>query len=655
VSESRSWNALVHIIRAVTRGLAFGFLGFLFCGLLDAQPALQPLSDSSFWTFERFRGAGRSTVAGQGNDGVLEMWSEGAEGMAAEYRSVPIPVEPNRKYRVRIEIKTKGLESIDAGLTGAPYVRFWDAQLLPSSYQPSGSLAPADSDWHAVEAIVTTPATARTAEIHLAYAAYGTYVDDLRPRNSGKARGHLWVRDVTIESGEIVAPLPPTIHVSDPAVQQAIDTVFEVLHDSSLLGRFVDSDGYTDSSNIVPDISFGLYGVRRQGYAEYMTTMARQWEELGESSSPDGKIPQRVMSQILFPLGVAEIFSFTGDRGFLTRMLPIADRALEYVIQRGDSEGLVRLVEYGQWRIGEGADWVDWYPTRMEGKTFNFHQWYVWSLRRMAALHEECGRGPDQVPGADVQRAARYRQLADRIEQTLRTKYWAGDHFVTNVDYGGKVADERWLDDHVWAIRLGTANPEQVRAIWSWIDEDPFYYEGVPTRWAAFRDPVHGPLSWFGRLGAGDILARYRTGNSERGIQLLDRISEIFARDRNVYEAYSMWGTIAPGTLGWGNYTEHAGGYLWALTEGPFGIVLESDGEALGTITPRFPETWSHADTTVRVRGTTIQINYDRAAGGSRKLTIRGDGDRQPIRLVLPVRGPRLIQVGSGGSESIEY
>ncbi len=655
MSESKFWRVAINVVRVVPCGLLFVLAGLLLCDPLAAQPSLQPLSDSSFWSFERFRGGGRSTVAGEGSDAVLEMWSEGPEGMAAEFRSLPVPVEPNRKYRVRIEIKTKGLEAIDAGLTGAPYVRFWDGELLPGPYQPSGSLAPADSEWHSVEAVVTTPATARTAEIHLAYAAYGTYVDDLRPRNSGKARGHLWVRRVSIEPEELVTPLQSTIHVSDPVVQQAIGAVFQTLHDGSLTGRFVDSDGYTDSSNIVPDISFGLYGVRRQGYSEYMETMMRQWEELGESSSPDGKIPQRVMAQILFPLGVAEIFSFTGDRGFLSRMLPIADRALDYVIQRGDPEGLVRLVEYGQWRIGEGADWVDWYPTRMEGKTFNFHQWYVWSLRRMAALHEEFGKGPDRMSCADPERASRYRTLADRIERTLRTRYWVGDHFVTNVDYGGKVADERWLDDHVWAIRLGTATPEQVRAIWSWIDRDPFYYEGVPTRWAAFRDPVHGPLSWFGRLGAGDILARYRTGNSQRGIELLNRISQIFARDRNVYEAYTMWGTIAPGTLGWGNYTEHAGGYLWALTEGPFGIVLESDGEALATITPRFPGAWSHADTSVQVRGTKIRVDYDRAAGGSRKLTIKGDGEQQPIRLILPGRSPRLIRVGSGVSESVEY
>jgi hypothetical protein len=106
-------------------------------------------------------------------------------------------------------------------------------------------------------------------------------------------------------------------------VQEAIDAVANGIHNGSLSGTFVDSDGYTDSSNIVPDLSFGLYGVRRQGQRKYMETFAKEWEALGLSATPEGKLPQRVMCQVLFALGVDEIFSFTGDEHFLARMLPI--------------------------------------------------------------------------------------------------------------------------------------------------------------------------------------------------------------------------------------------------------------------------------------------------------------------------------------------
>jgi len=633
---------------------------------------LSKFPGSSDWKFECYRGNGKMEVHQSGGGDVLEMWSEGNQGMAADLHSQRIPVEPNRRYTIRIDVKTEGLEAIDADLTAAPYVQFWDAQSVPGGYQPVGSVAssaesafradiassagrrtPKDSDWHTVSATVTSPSTARSAELFLAYAANGPYADDLRPQVSGRARGRVWIRNPHWEVGDLVSPLPPTIRVSDPIIQSAINTVANCTHNGSLSGTFVDSDGYTDSSNIVPDLSFGLYGVRRQGQRKYMEIFQKEWATLGLSATPEGKLPQRVMSQVLFPLGVDEIFSFTGDEEFLAKMLPIADRALDYVNRRADENGLVRLVDYGKWRIGEGADWVDWYPTRMEGKTFNFHQWYVRALRRAAALHAEFGK--ENRPFASLERARQYRSRADQIQKSLQRLYWAGDHFVTNIDYGGKIADEKWLDDQVWAIHFGIASPEHAQRIWSWIDKDSLELEGAPTSWAAFTGPEHGALTWFGRLGAGDILARYDTGNSERGLELLKRISEIFARDQNVYEAYTMAGKVAPGTLGWGNYTEHCGGYVWALVEGPLGLSLDNDPEALATLHPRFPQQWSSAQTQLWLRGTRITVDYSRS-GGKLIISMKGEeGAARPIRVVSPQGESRIYLVGAGKEESLEF
>jgi hypothetical protein len=620
-----------------------------------AGPTLGRLGDTSFWTFERTLGEGGFRVEATADGDIVEVWCDDAAGMSASLRSRAFPVQANRTYRVRMELRTQGLAAVDARLTGSPYVRFWDAEELPGGYQPGPGLAPRDSDWHWSSTVVTTPSTARSAQLHLAFAAYGGYEEGLRPRNSGRARGRLWIRSVRIEPAESVVPDPPTLFVSDPAVQSAVETVFAGLHNSSILGRFVDSDGYADSSNIVPDLSFGLYGIRRQGNPRYMKIIQGQWEELGRSTDEQGKVPQRVMSQVLFPLGVDEIFSFTGDRGFLERMLPVADRALDFVARRADADGLARLVEYGQWKIGDGADWVDWYATRMEGKTFTFHQWYVRALRRLARLHDRFSREPGAA-FASADRAAEYRRRAALVEASLRRLYWRGDHFVTNVDYGGQVADERWLDDQLWAIRLGTATPGQSEAIWKWIDANPEELEGVPTRWAAFDKPVHGPLTWFGRLGAGDILARYRSGNPARGMDLLRKISRIFARDHNVYEAYTMFGTIAPGTLGWGNYTEHCGGFLWAITEGPFGIDLDGDDEALAVIRPRLPDDWLQARATFFLEGTAVHVEHSwPEAGKPRLLRISAEGAPRTIRLSLPGKAPELVLVGSAGTIERAY
>ena len=615
------------------------------------RPVLAKLSDSSFWTFEKFRGEGGMRVIQSGRGDVIEMSSDSNEGMAASVRSRAFPVEPSRQYIVTMDLKSEWLQAIDASLTGGVYVQFWDAQHMPGSYQPSDAVstpAPENSEWHIVSQKVTVPSTARTAELRLVFAAFGPYTDKLRPRDSGRAKGRLWIRSVRIEPSERVTRLRPTIRVSDPKIQAAIDVVADCLHNASLNGIFVDSDGYTDSSNIVPDLSFGLYGVRRQGQSKYLDIMRKQWEDLGASAATDGKLPQRVMSQILFPIGVDEIFSFTGDRAFLAKTLPIADRTLDYVNQRADSNGLARLVEHGKWVIGEGADWVDWYSTRMEGKTFNFHQWYNRALRRMAALHEEFSSIPDGQSFASAERAREYRKRADQIEQSLRQLYWADDHFVTNIDYDGKVADQRWMDDQVWAIRFGIASPEQAAKIWAWVDQRPAELEGVPTAWAAFSGTEHGAKTWFGRIGAGDILARYRSGNPARGLALLERISEIFARDHNVYEAYNMDGTVVPGTLGWGNYTEHCVGFIMALIGGPFGLDFDSDHEAVATFSPQFPQQWTNAQSEVYVRGTRLKIEYTRT-GAKATVTLSGEaGAEQPIRVVLPQGKAQVVRIGAG-------
>src|SRR5208337_4761028 len=127
---------------------------------------LSKFPGSSDWKFECYRGNGKMEVHQSGGGDVLEMWSEGNQGMAADLHSQRIPVEPNRRYTIRIDVKTEGLEAIDADLTAAPYVQFWDAQSIPGGYQPVGSVAssaesafradiassagrrtPKDSDW----------------------------------------------------------------------------------------------------------------------------------------------------------------------------------------------------------------------------------------------------------------------------------------------------------------------------------------------------------------------------------------------------------------------------------------------------------------------------------------------------------------------------
>lgn len=606
---------------------------------------LPPLCDRAFWTFKKTLGSGSAVIESADHGGVYRIESTDSRGMAGYLRSTKIPIDPSRQYVIKAEIRTRGLSAITARLTGAPYAMFWDSALLPGGHQPiHGQFAPQDSGWHEVTQSVIAPTTAREMEICIAFGGYGDYEGGWFPRESGRARGQLWIRNLRLQPLESVPALPSTIHVSSPVVQKGMDVVSACLHNAQLGGEFVVGDGYTLSGNIVPDLAFGLFGARRLAHPAYIKEFSSYWDKIASKFSPEGQAPGRVMSQILFPLGIDEIFSFTGDWEYLAHYLPLADQSFDYVLKHADNEGLVKLVSTLKTDLPPGADWVDWYPTRLVGKTFNFHQWYIRALRRTAMLHRQIAQHQGQ-PSNHLERAGEYETRAAHVESVLRSVYWHGTYFVTNVDYLGAVADQNWLDDQLWAIRLGVATPSMRDAIWKWIDADPEHYEGTPTRWTAFSGPVHGAMTWFGRLGCGDILARYRSGNDARGYALLTRISEIFSRDNNVYEAYDMMGIIDKGTKGWGNYTEHCGGYVWALSEGPFGLECESDEQSLATMAPRFPRDWTGASMDFYLRGTKLRAEY-RRSGEKGLLQISGEGPAVPLRVALPGRKPEIVHAG---------
>lgn len=646
--------------------------------------SLRPFSDSTFWKFQKYLGNGTMKIFYENNVETFEFCSIDKYGFAASVNSVPLIIDPGYEYIVTMDIKTENLLSKDAKLVGAPYFDFFDKYSYPASWYPIADLrpgpacylAPQTTDWITVKHHIKTPTTSNTAQIILAYAAFMEWNPEIRnsnpeykempltciferlgtrTRNKGKATGKLWIRNVKVERGAKVAIHQTSIHVPDSTLQQSIEIANACLHNAQLSGDFKVSAGYITSGNIIPDLAFGFFGVRRLDNPDYIETMSRYWKMTAESMDTAGRITsQRVMSQVFFPLGVDEIFSFTGDLNYLAENLPLADKALEYAINRRDANGLIRLVEYGKWHISEGADWVDWYPTRMEGKTIMFQLWYLRALQRLASLHEEFketvinGKKIGSKTKADL-----YCKLAKQVEQSVRKLYWIRDHFVTNVDYGGKIADEIWLDNQVWAIKFGVATKEQTKKIWSFIDADPMKYEGVPTRWAAFDGPVHGPLTWFGRNGGGDIMARYKTGMCNKGLGLLHNISCVFNRYGDIYEAYDMQGNIIKGTSGWGNYTEHSGGYIWTVVEGVFGFNFDSDEKVAATMKPNFPNEWESADITVFIRGTKVRAVY--SSEQNRQLQFTGEGTLQKLCVILPNGKKQIIIVGDGKTQTVIY
>ena len=114
-----------------------------------------------------------------------------------------------------------------------------------------------------------------------------------------------------------------------------------------------------------------------------------------------------------------------------------------------------------------------------------------------------------------------------------------------------------------------------------------------------------------------------------------------------------MKGNITPGTLGWGNFTEHSGGYLWTVVDGVFGFNFDSDSNVSATMKPNFPPEWKNADITVFIRGTKVHIVY--LSEKTKQLQFIGKGMKQKLCVILPDGREQIILVEDGITQTVVY
>lgn len=604
-----------------------------FFHLFTSQPNF---CDLSSFKFSRNAGRGQGILHSKvvGGCDVVEMWSTSNDGLAASYHSPRMDITAARKYIASFSFKTQNLHPIagvkGAYLTASVYLHFFDGNGDSGAWNPQfGKLAPANStEYINVETEFITPTTAKTVELHLAFAAHTTAYDPNR-MIGGRATGRAWLGNLTFINGGPSPPKPPTIMLPDTNIQDAIGLAFSCLSNSKQSGNFTVGAGYTISGNISPDLTFGLYGVRRTGYPTYIAQMQKQWDWHAPSMKTGHYDAGRVMGQINWPLGIDNIFSFIGDQKYLKDRLPLVDASFSYINAHTGSDNLVTLIPVGHGHNGGGADWVDWYKTRLDGKTFQYHMWYRRSLLRFANLHDEFAASFGNATLATI-----YRNRADNLLVSLRTMFWERDHWRTNIDY----PDEgEWMDDTVWSVWHNITNFSQANILWKHIDNNSAFFEGVPIRWGDFPT-AHSKCSWFGRLGAGDILARFVTAQNDKAYSLLQRISSVFNKDHDIYEGYDMNGCglhkCGCTTSGYGDYLEHCGGFIWTIIEGVFGINFDSTINYTATIAPRFPLSWANANASVYIRGTNVQVLWERYSNADATLTIsQTGGTNQQLKL----------------------
>ncbi len=431
-------------------------------------------------------------------------------------------------------------------------------------------------------------------------------------------------------------------------------TIAEKTFDHNNDGQtFYVGGGFKTGTNIVPDCTLGMMGVVRTNRPDLVEVLKKQLATIDslEGRNYDFAINQRPMSNILYPFWIYHIYQFSGDMNFLEEHKLPLERTAEYVAAHEDQNGFVSFYRQGfPWRFGQGEDWVDWYGPRMYGKTMNNQAWYYQMLRITSYIEGMLG---------DSVRATSFVKKAEVLKAQINQYYWVGDHYLDNIYQDGTVEDDWGVDSQVWPIVFGVADSHQAGCLLDkldkkgvdaglpaiWIahphssDISPGGFEGSPTGYN------HTNQIWFGRVGAGDILARYRMEQYEKAYELVSKITDRVVADGTFYEGYNPDGTTWAKDLP-GNYLEHAGGYFFSIFQGMFGIKFPISGDDLLTITPRFPVDWERAECTFTYRGSEVAYKFEKVADQI-KLTLDTKGAfsvliRFPIPKGRVVRAVRL-------------
>lgn len=361
-----------------------------------------------------------------------------------------------------------------------------------------------------------------------------------------------------------------------------------------------DVAGYPVAICMCPDLTFGMLGSRFMENRDYLDTFRGHLNHLPRNMRLNGKFfvnedslsgADRVLTQVMYPIWIWEIYLATGDTELLKFHHEPLQRCLTYIESRTSPEGIVNQVDADDWQYSEGADWVDWCPERMEGSTCVYHTWYIRALECCMNIFRTLG---------DKESEAMCAERRKRQYDALNKFFWNGKAYWDNLNFQGGKVGRFWCDSQIWPIAFGYASEEQASTIFQRIDGSPAVFEGVPLRWCApiapgDEDPRYGadgkyganmcpdlrPYSWFGRLGSGDILARYRLGQQDHALKLILRFGEIVVKFGKVPECLDMEGNPQHGTAGGGNYLEHAGAYLWCVGKGMIGVDDTADGSLM--------------------------------------------------------------------------
>jgi hypothetical protein len=201
------------------------------------------------------------------------------------------------------------------------------------------------------------------------------------------------------------------------------------------------------------------------------------------------------------------------------------------------------------------------------------------ALLRTAALNRILG---------GVAAAAKYNNLADRIQQHFIDAFWLGNRFVEYIHpQRGPIASHGLTDTDWSALAFGTLTDAQGAALWPQLrNETRFYYGGIPTGIATepekyqdweFTYPDQQALAAMGRVWYVEARARARMGDADGLVESIRRVCRA-GRDGGWYwrERYGP-----KGGFGAQKYCEYPANLIRIVQRFLLGFELGLDGTVL--------------------------------------------------------------------------
>lgn len=432
---------------------------------------------------------------------------------------------------------------------------------------------------------------------------------------------------------------------------------------------------------------------QNRAFRYFETDLRSLPEAFARVQAPDGSLPDFLARpewniaafrtpveadvEYLFVQLIYETWQVTGDTAWMLRMLPAAQRAIDYTMRDPlrwePALGLVKRpftidtwdYEYGPPMINPNTGELGprhWIDDQTKWGIFHGDNTGLAAALNMLALME------DAAGQADL--AAVRRAIAADLMVRLNALSWNGrfyTHHVKLIPYdvpGVNEAEQLSLSNAI-ALNRGVLTESQGRAIVA----EYLRRLNDPNRiafaeWYSIDPPFPaGAFGMNGRLGerpgeyanggvmplVGGELARgaFRYGYEAYGFNILQRYIDLIERTGTTYLWYYPTGGIAPAheflpTDGWG-----ASAMLGALVEGAAGIEDQHIAFNTVTISPRWP-----ADPVYAIRDVYAVARYAAGDGyvayrwqytpatanqpGRIDLTATGSGDSFRLRLLLP-------------------